>query len=167
MSAEANRATIERLYTAFAARQPAVMAACYRPDATFSDPAFPGLVGPQVGAMWSMLLSREAKVWELVHSDVTADERTGSASWTATYLYGGKRRVVNRIKSKFTFGDDGRIATEVDDFDFHAWTSQALGWTGVLLGWTGFFQRQVQAKARGQLDAYIAKHPAAAASSSS
>jgi len=103
-------------------------------------------------------------VWELVHSDVKADASTGSASWTATYLYGGKRRVVNRVKSKFTFGDDGLIATEVDDFDFYAWSSQALGLPGKLLGWTASMQRTVQGKARGQLDAYVAKHPTPASS---
>ncbi len=51
-------ATIERLYAALQAGDGDAMAACYVADATFEDPAFGRLEGPEVGAMWRMLTSR-------------------------------------------------------------------------------------------------------------
>ncbi|MFT4048815.1 MAG: nuclear transport factor 2 family protein [Solirubrobacterales bacterium] len=45
MAAEDNAKLIERFYAAFASRDGETMAACYAPDATFSDPVFPDLSG--------------------------------------------------------------------------------------------------------------------------
>src|SRR5436190_2219712 len=45
-----NDALIQRFYAAFAARDGAAMAACYAPDATFSDPVFTDLKGEEPGA---------------------------------------------------------------------------------------------------------------------
>jgi hypothetical protein len=64
--------------------------------------------------------------------------------------------VVNRIDAKFTFRD-GLIVRHVDDFDFWTWSKQALGAPGLLLGWAGFFQRKVQATARGNLTSWQAR----------
>jgi hypothetical protein len=47
----ADKAVIERLYQAFQKQDGAAMAACYHPDATFSDPVFPNLKGKEIGAM--------------------------------------------------------------------------------------------------------------------
>ena len=157
--ADANKAAIERFYSAFKSRDAATMAASYAPGATFSDPAFPGLVQPQVSAMWTMLLSNEAKVWDFDFSDVQATESTGSAKWTATYLFGpDQRKVVNHVTSFFTFNEAGLITAQRDSFDFWAWSSQALGLTGRLLGWSSFLSNQVQKNARSRLDAWMAKH---------
>ena len=41
MSAEDNKQLIERFYAAFGRRDGDAMAACYAPDASFSDPVFP------------------------------------------------------------------------------------------------------------------------------
>ena len=54
----ANESLIERFYGAFGRRDGAAMAACYAPDATFSDPVFPDLRGEEPGAMWRMLTGR-------------------------------------------------------------------------------------------------------------
>src|SRR4051812_46648134 len=51
-------AIIERFYGAFARRDGAAMAACYAPEATFSDPAFGRLDAADAGAMWRMLTER-------------------------------------------------------------------------------------------------------------
>ena len=58
MSAEENRALIERLYGAFGECNGAAMTACYARDAHFRDPAFGDLEGDDVGAMWRMLTGR-------------------------------------------------------------------------------------------------------------
>ena len=51
MTAQANEATIERLYAAFGDLDGAAMAACYAPGAHFHDPAFGDLEGDDIGAM--------------------------------------------------------------------------------------------------------------------
>ena len=46
-----NAELLTGFYNAFAERDGAAMASAYHPDAQFSDPVFPDLRGPQVGAM--------------------------------------------------------------------------------------------------------------------
>jgi ketosteroid isomerase-like protein len=130
-------ATLRRFYDAFAARDAETMAACYAPDATFRDPVF-DLSGGDVGDMWRMLLDRGG--------DLQLDYRIVDdthAEWVARYSFGG-RPVRNEIRSSFTFAEDGRIATEVDDFDFPRWAGQALGLKGKLFGRTPFLRSAVR-----------------------
>lgn len=151
-----NAELIRRLYAAFAERDHQTMAQCYRPDAVFSDPAFPRLEGTKIAAMWRMLCLR-GKDLELTFSDVEADEATGSANWRAVYTFGATgRKVDNRIRARFEFVD-GQISRHVDDFDFYRWTRMALGPIGALLGWTGFLQGKVRRQAGGQLEKFIAR----------
>ena len=135
------------------------MTACYHPDATFSDPAFPGLTGEQPGMMWRMLCER-ADDLEIRFRDVKADDHGGSAHWDADYMFSTTGRMVhNSIDAVFTF-EDGLIRTHVDTFYFYAWSRMALGVSGLLLGWTPFLRNKVSSTARGQLDRYIAKREA-------
>ena len=150
-----NEQTLRDFYAAFARRDGDAMAAVYAPDATFSDPAFPGLTGSEPGAMWRMLTGRSTDL-EVELRAVAADETTGSAHWVARYTFGQTgRKVLNDVRSTFRFAD-GLVVAQVDDFDFRRWAGQALGLPGKALGGLGFFQRQVQAKARAGLDAYLA-----------
>jgi ketosteroid isomerase-like protein len=96
MSAEANRATIERLYEAFGQCNGAAMTACYSPDAHFRDPAFGDLHGDEVGAMWRMLTGRATDLKIELHEH-EADEETGSAHWIARYTFSTGRPVVNDV----------------------------------------------------------------------
>jgi len=142
-SAAVHRALIERLYAAFAARDGAAMTACYHPAATFSDPVFPLLRGPEVGRMWRMLC-RRGKDLAIVASGVDADEARGQAHWEARYTFSATGRAVhNVIDATFEFRD-GLIVRHVDVFDLHRWAGQALGLTGRLLGGTGFLLRKVR-----------------------
>lgn len=152
-------ALLDRFYGAFARRDGAAMAACYTPDATFSDPVFPGLSGPQVGGMWRMLCER-GKDLQVVHSAVQADDAGGTAHWEADYTFSQTGRPVhNVIDARFGFRD-GLIASHVDSFDLWAWTRMALGASGLLLGWSPLVQGPLRKKARQGLDAWMAKHPA-------
>ena len=156
-----NAELIHRFYTAFASRDGAAMAAFYRADATFSDPAFPRLEGEEIGAMWRMLCQRGADL-ELTFSDLTADDSTGSARWEAIYTFSATgRRVHNRITASFELSGGG-ILRHVDDFDFNRWARMALGLPGYLLGWTTFLQRKVQRQAAGHLEKFIAREASAA-----
>ena len=146
MSADENRALITRFYEAFARRDGAAMAACYHPEARFSDPAFPNLRGAEIGAMWTMLCQR-AQEFSLTFRDVQADASRGTAHWEAKYLFSKTgRHVHNIIEAEFSF-KDGLIVAHDDRFDFWRWSRQALGPAGLLLGWSGFLRAKVQAEA--------------------
>jgi ketosteroid isomerase-like protein len=149
-----NQELLQRFYDAFAARDGDTMAACYAPGATFTDPVFVGLKDGEPGAMWQMLTSRSKDLQlELVSCD--ADERSGSARWIATYTFAQTgRRVVNDVRSRFVF-ENGLIAEQRDEFDFHRWAGQALGLSGRLLGGTPIIRNAVRAKARAGLDAFL------------
>lgn len=151
----ANAELITRFYEAFARLDGASMAACYAPDATFSDPVFPDLQGPRVGGMWRMLTAN-AREFSLVFDGVEADESQGRAHWVATYTFSGTgRRVVNDIQARFTFRD-GLIATHKDSFDLWKWTRQALGPVGWLAGWTPMVQGKVRSQADRGLTKFLA-----------
>jgi len=148
--AHPNAALIERFYAALGRRDAAAMIACYAPDATFSDPAFPALDAAGVAAMWQMLCAR-GKDLAVVASAIDADARDGRAHWVATYTYSATgRRVENRIDATFAFRD-GLIVRHEDRFDLWRWLRQALGAKGVLLGWLPPVQRAVQAQAAKSL----------------
>jgi uncharacterized protein len=149
MSAEQNRALIERLYVAFAECNGAAMTACYAPDAHFRDPAFGDLEGEEVGAMWRMLTGRATDL-EIELREHEADEGTGSAHWIARYTFSTGRPVVNDIRASFRFSD-GLIADHVDEFDFRNWAKQALGPTGHLVALLPPLRSKARAKALDQL----------------
>ena len=131
------------------------MAACYAPDAHFSDPVFQDLRGDEPGAMWRMLTggSTDLRV-ELLEHD--ADDETGSARWLAHYTFTQTgRHVDNDVRASFRFRD-GQIAEHRDDFSFYGWARQALGPMGLLLGWTPLVQGRVRTQARERLEAFRA-----------
>lgn len=150
-AAERNEATIRRLYEALDRHDGEAMAACYGPDARFSDPVFPDLHGGQPGDMWRMLTERATDL-KCELPEAKADAEAGAARWIATYTFGPTgRRVVNRIRSDFRFGTDGLIAEQRDDFDFWRWARQALGLPGLVLGWTPMLRSKVRATAAADL----------------
>ena len=105
------------------------MAACYAPDARFSDPVFVDLEGQEPGAMWRMLTGRadDLKI-ELVEHQADGDR--GSARWIAHYTFTQTGRpVTNDVRAAFRFAR-GLIAEHRDEFDFHRWSRQALGTLG-------------------------------------
>lgn len=152
-----NAERIDRFYAAFNARDAETMAASYADDAVFEDPAFGSLNATEVRAMWRMLLGRATDLRAEV-SDIAADSATGKAHWEAYYTFQG-RPVHNVIDAAFRFRG-GLIIQHVDTFDWPRWAGQALGLPGRLLGHTTFLRKRARAKARAQLDAYLAKHPA-------
>ena len=153
--AAANEKLIESFYAAFDRHDGDTMAACYTPDATFSDPVFIDLENGEPGAMWRMLTARadDLKI-DLVEHD--AGEETGSAHWLADYTFTQTgRKVHNDVRASFRF-EGGLIAQHIDEFSFHAWAKQALGPMGLLLGWTPIVSGATRRKARAGLDEFIA-----------
>jgi ketosteroid isomerase-like protein len=151
-----NRALIATLYEALDRADGDAMAACYAPDARFSDPVFPELRGERIGAMWRMLTSRSTDLEvDLVEHDAGPD--SGTARWVATYTFTRTGRPVrNDVRAEFRF-DGGRIAEHTDRFDFWAWSRQALGVPGVLLGWTPLLRASVRRSAGEELERFAAE----------
>jgi ketosteroid isomerase-like protein len=152
VSADANRALIERLYAAFGECNGAAMTACYAPGAHFRDPAFGDLEGEEIGAMWRMLTGRATDLRIELH-DHDADEESGSAHWIARYTFSTGRPVVNDIQASFRFAD-GSIVDHVDEFDFRSWAKQALGPSGHLVALLPPLRSKARAKALDQLTAF-------------
>jgi ketosteroid isomerase-like protein len=144
---------IERFYGAFAAGDGSAMAACYAPDARFSDPVLPDLRGDRAGAMWEMLTQGpgDVRIELLEHQ---AHWARGSAHWRAHYTFTQTGRpVVNDIHASFRF-KDGLIVEHRDEFSFHRWAGQALGPVGLLLGWTPLLRSAVRRKAAARLEQF-------------
>jgi ketosteroid isomerase-like protein len=145
MTPEETRSALVRFYDALCRRDAGGMAAMYAPDATFEDAVF-RLRGNEIGQMWRTLLGR-ARDFSVTYTIAQAGPGRGSVEWTARYLFGGKRPVVNVILSELRF-EDGRIVEQRDEFDFPRWAAQALGPPGRLFGRFGWFRRAVARKAR-------------------
>jgi ketosteroid isomerase-like protein len=151
-----NEALLERFYGAIAARDGATAAACYAPNARFSDPVFTDLRGREPGAMWQMLAERSSDL-ELELLEHSADAESGSSHWVARYTFSQTGRpVVNDVHGSLRFAD-GLIVEHRDDFDFHRWARQALGVPGLLLGWTPLIRSAVRRRARASLDEFMAR----------
>lgn len=152
-----SRATIERLYTAFARLDGHAMAACYASDAAFDDEVFSLRGREQVGGMWTMLCDtvkdKARDAWKFEVRDVT----DRSAHWEATYRFTATGRMVhNVIQAEFEFDAAGLITRQRDRFDFWRWARQALGAPGLLLGWTPMLRTKVRAQAAKGLQRFMA-----------
>lgn len=154
--ADSNAELIQAFYAAFARRDGAAMAACYAPDAHFSDPVFQDLEGREPGAMWRMLTARGDDL-EITLLEHEADETRGTAHWVADYTFTQTgRKVHNDVRAEMRFAG-GLIADHRDRFSFYGWARQALGPLGMALGWTPVLQGKVRKQARAGLDEFLAR----------
>jgi ketosteroid isomerase-like protein len=152
---------IERFYAAFARRDGAAMAACYAPDARFSDPVFGKLGAQEAGAMWRMLTAgaQELEVELLEHAD---HGDWGTARWRARYVFTQTGRpVVNEVFAAFRF-DDGLITEHADSFSFKSWASQALGKQARIPGTLRVLRAAVRRRARRRLQEFLDREAAPA-----
>lgn len=147
---------LQRFYLAFSRRDHAAMAACYHPQAHFTDEVF-DLEGWRIGAMWRMLCTRGADL-RIEFGNLGADEARGRAHWEAWYTFSlTRRKVHNVIDAEFEFRD-GLILRHVDRFDFYRWSRQALGLSGLLLGWTDKLHDKVKVSGAAGLQDFIAQN---------
>jgi ketosteroid isomerase-like protein len=149
-----NEELIKTFYTSFQKLDAEAMVRCYHGDVRFSDPVFPNLTQPEVGAMWRMLC-KQAKNFELTFTNIEANDRTGKAHWEARYDFSATgRRVHNKIDAAFEF-QDGKIIKHTDNFNFWKWSRMALGPAGLLLGWTPLVRKKVQQQAAARLAGFM------------
>lgn len=153
-----NEDLVRRLYDALGRKDGDAMAACYTADAWFSDPIFPSLKGPDVGAMWRMLCAGATDLRVEV-SHVVADGFRGSAHWEAWYTFSRTGRKVHNVgEARFVFRD-GLIERHEDAFDFPRWAGQALGWVGKIFGGMHQVRDKVRRDARRRLERFQSAAP--------
>ncbi len=153
------RVLVTRFYDAFARLDSEAMLDCLHPEITFSDPLFPNVRKGQVFEMWRMLIAsaaRHPEDFKLSYEFVFLEDRKAQVHWQASYRYGGRRKVRNKVLATLTFWD-GLIVRHVDGFNFYTWARQALGFLGLGLGWNGKFRASVQAAAAKQLRVYMGR----------
>lgn len=152
-----NEQLIRQFYESFARNDADAMTACYADEIEFCDPAFGLLKGADAKNMWKMLVERGRGNIKIEYKNVSADERKGSADWTADYVFSKTgRKVFNGIHAEFEF-QDGKIVRHNDTFDIWKWSKQALGISGFLLGWSSFLQNKIRQNARASLREYSEK----------
>ena len=152
-----NEQIIQKFYESFIGNNADAMISCYADDIEFSDPAFGLLKGEDAKNMWKMLVERAKGNIKIEFKNVVADDKKGSADWTADYLFSKTgRKVFNEIHAEFEF-QDGKIIKHTDTFDLWKWSKQALGISGVLLGWSSFMKNKIQKNARESLAEYSEK----------
>ncbi|RZK59167.1 MAG: nuclear transport factor 2 family protein [Pedobacter sp.] len=149
-----NEQLIQSFYTSFKNKDYKGMQACYADNAVFNDAIFKNLNTQQVKAMWEMLISK-GKDLRLEFSNISGDEHHVKAHWDAYYTFSATgKKVVNNIEATFEI-ENGKIIKHTDSFNFHTWSTQALGIKGLLLGWTPFLRKKVTAQAMKNLDSFM------------
>lgn len=149
-----NMELITKFYTSFAKADADEMINCYDSIITFTDPAFGTLNSNDVKNMWRMLIERSKGNLKIKFDNIEANDKTGSANWTAIYFYGDtQRKIINKISAKFEFGN-GKIIKHTDHFNLWKWTQQAFGWKGYLFGWTSFMKKKIQSQTASLLQSY-------------
>jgi len=152
-----NTDIIKKFYDSFARADAEGMVSCYDANIQFTDPAFGPLKGDDAANMWRMLVAVSKGNLKITFGNMKTDDKTGSANWTAEYIFSQTgRKVINHVSAHFEF-KDGKIIRHTDKFNFWKWTRQALGWKGYLLGWTSFMQKKVQENANRSLRDYVKK----------
>ncbi len=135
---------INNFYQAFDQLDAETMVSYYHKNVVFEDPAFGVLKGDHAKNMWRMLCSSQKKnQFNVIASNITVNEKSGSAHWEAHYVFSKTgREVHNKIDAIFEF-KDGKIIKHTDHFNLHNWAKQALGFKGYLIGGTSFFRRKL------------------------
>ncbi len=150
-----NQEIITDFYNAFSRGDYQSMQQHYHDEIIFYDPAFGELKGEEAKKMWQMLIERSGGKISIQFSNVTADDKVGSAHWEAKYIFRQTgRKVHNRIDAKFEF-KDGKISRHTDHFNLWKWSRQALGLSGWLLGFTGVFRNKLQHQTKTLLKKYM------------
>jgi limonene-1,2-epoxide hydrolase len=148
---------IEHFYHSLKNKDAEGMISCYHDDVVFTDPAFGTLKATDAKNMWRMLMLK-GKSLEIDYSNIAADADSGTAHWTATYIFSKtNRKVVNNIVGTFEF-KDGKIIRHTDTFDLRIWAKQAFGSKSNLFFFLGMLKPYIQRKSKEALHAFSQKN---------
>ncbi|WP_368487129.1 nuclear transport factor 2 family protein [Spiroplasma sp. DGKH1] len=147
---------MNKFYTAFANADWKTMNDLYDRNVVFNDEIFTDLNYEYVTAMWESLISNKENNKMKVKYELKEENDDVYVVWTASYLFGPKRRqVINIVTSNMEIKND-KIIKHNDSFNFKKWASQALGMPGKLFG--NALQKKVSKKALENLTNYIKNH---------
>jgi len=145
---------LDRLFNSLNRHDHKAMAACYHPEAAFSDIAFSLHGRHAIHGMWRMICAGDIHATFEV---VSADDEDGRVTLIAEYTFSETgRRVRNVIDSRFRFADH-LVVDQRDVCDPRAWGAMALGGVGGFLAGRVAPLRKI--KARGKLARFLAAHP--------
>ncbi len=129
------------------------MNSCYASDAVFWDPVFHHLNYSDTLHMWTMLC-KQSKNLAITYQIIADEGDQVKVAWVAKYSFSKTNRTVtNRVTATMKIRD-GKIVQHTDQFDFWAWSRQALGLVGTLLGWTKALNLQVHQQALSSLERF-------------
>ncbi len=153
-----NSELIHKFYRSFSNADVEGMVSCYHSEIIFKDPAFGELKGEDAKEMWRMLVKRSKGDIKITYGQVETGASSGSANWTAEYVFAATgKKVINNIWADFEFRD-GKIIRHTDHFDLWKWSHQALGLKGLFFGWTPFMRNQIQKQTKGLLKKWKTKN---------
>ena len=151
-----NDELIQRFYGAFARHDGDAMAACYAPDAHFSDPVFTDLRGEEPGAMWRMLTGRAEDL------EVTAGRARGrgrprhapTGSPTTRSAPGARSTTTSTPSSASRTASSRSTATRSRSTRGRG---RRWGPAGLALGWTPIVRARSSSEARAGLDEFLGR----------
>lgn len=150
------REVIESFYRAFGQNDHQTISRLYHAKATFEDPVFGKLHGPEVTGMWTMLLERSKGKLKSDYEILDTAGNRVTSTMTARYTFGKHQRpVINVITTTFVV-EDGLITSQKDHFNFWRWSGMALGLPGKLLGWSPYLRKKVYRESRKTLTKFMA-----------
>ena len=149
-----NARLLETFYRSLQGDDHRAVAACYHPAAAFEDIAFDLRDKKMIHAMWHMITEADLRLTYTIES---ADDRHGTACWTAKYTFKDTgRKVHNELRSTFVF-EDGLIIRQRDECNPWRWGMQALGPVRGAL--SALFPSKRREQAMRKLQAFIDRHP--------
>lgn len=142
---------LKEFYEAFAKGDFKKMNSLYSNDVVFNDPIFKGLDYKQVTNMWSSLLSNKKESKFNVFFEIKEENNDKYVIWTATYLFGEKRRkVINIVESRMEI-ENNKIVKHTDNFNFKKWANQAIGGPAYIFGNQKWFKNKISKVAKEKL----------------
>ncbi|AVN64236.1 MULTISPECIES: nuclear transport factor 2 family protein [Mesoplasma] len=134
---------LKDFYDAFTKGDFKKMNSLYDESIVFNDPIFKDLNNKQVTTMWKSLLSNKKESKFEVSYELLNENDYLFVTWTATYLFGPKRRKVTNIVDSRMEVKDGKIIKHTDSFNFKKWAKQSIGGPAFIFGNQKWFKNKV------------------------
>ncbi|AVN60196.1 ketosteroid isomerase [Mesoplasma entomophilum] len=134
---------LRKFYEAFTKGDFKKMNSLYDDSIVFNDPIFKNLNNKQVTNMWKSLLSNKKESKFEVSYEIIKENKDIFVRWTATYLFGPKKRKVTNVVDSKMEVVNGKIVKHTDSFNFKKWAKQSIGGPAYIFGNQKWFKNKV------------------------
>ncbi|ATZ20707.1 nuclear transport factor 2 family protein [Mesoplasma coleopterae] len=134
---------LKEFYEAFTKGNSKKMNSLYDQSIIFNDPIFKDLNNKQVTNMWKSLLSNKKESKFEVSYEIIKENEDIFVRWTATYLFGPKKRKVTNVVDSKMEVVNGKIVKHTDSFNFKKWAKQSIGGPAYIFGNQKWFKNKV------------------------